>query len=56
MSKDTTPVIVGAARTPVGRFLGGLSPLPATQLGAIAVREAVARSGVDATAVDEIMR
>ncbi len=55
MSKATTPVIVSAARTPVGRFLGGLSPLTATQLGAIAIREAVRRAGVDAGAVDEVI-
>ncbi len=55
MSKATTPVIVSAARTPVGRFLGGLSPLPATQLGALAIREAVARAGVEAGAVDEVI-
>jgi acetyl-CoA C-acetyltransferase len=39
----------------VGRFLGGLSPLPATQLGALAIREAVARAGVEAGAVDEVI-
>jgi acetyl-CoA C-acetyltransferase len=55
VSKDTTPVIVSAARTPVGRFLGGLSPISAAQLGAIAVREAVNRSGIDAAAVDEVI-
>ncbi len=55
MSKDTTPVIISAARTPVGRFLGGLSPLPATRLGAIAVQEAVKRSGIDGGAVEEVI-
>ena len=55
MSKATTPVIVSAARTPVGRFLGGLSPMPATQLGALAIREAVSRAGVEAGAVDEVI-
>lgn len=55
MSKDKIPVIVSAARTPVGRFLGGLSPLRATRLGAIAVREAVKRAGVDGKAVDEVI-
>jgi acetyl-CoA C-acetyltransferase len=55
VSKDTTPVIVSAARTPVGRFLGGLSPVSAAQLGAIAVREAVNRAGIDAAAVDEVI-
>jgi len=55
VSKATTPVIVSAARTPVGRFLGGLSPMPATQLGALAIREAVSRAGVEAGAVDEVI-
>ena len=50
-----TPVIVGAVRTPIGRFLGGLSPLPATRLGAIAIREVVRRAGVDGEAVDEVI-
>ncbi len=47
------PVIVGGARTPIGRFLGGLSPLSGAELGAIAVRAAVERSGVDPGALDE---
>jgi acetyl-CoA C-acetyltransferase len=46
-------VIVSAARTPTGRFLGGLKTLPATGLGAIAVREAVRRAGIDPASVDE---
>lgn len=50
-----TPVLVAATRTPIGKFLGGLSPLTAPQLGAIAIREAVRRSGVDAAAVDEVI-
>src|ERR1700722_19400459 len=41
-------VIVSAVRTPVGKFQGALSELSAVQLGAIAVREAVARAGVQA--------
>src|SRR5690349_10540186 len=48
-----TPVIVSAARTPSGKFLGSLKPLQAPQLGAAAVREAVGRAGIDAAAVDE---
>ncbi len=47
-------VIVGAARTPVGSFLGGLSPLTAPQLGALAIKAALERSGVPASAVDEV--
>jgi acetyl-CoA C-acetyltransferase len=46
-------VIVSAVRTPVGKFQGGLSELSAVQLGAAAVREAVARAGISAAAVDE---
>jgi acetyl-CoA C-acetyltransferase len=46
-------VIVSGVRTPVGKFQGTLSDLSATQLGAIAVREAVRRAGIDAATVDE---
>jgi acetyl-CoA C-acetyltransferase len=42
-----TAVIVSGARTPIGRFMGGLSPLKAPELGGIAIRAAVERSGVD---------
>ena len=55
MDADKTPVIVAATRTPIGKFLGGLSSLTAPQLGAIAVREAVRRAGVDAKDVDEVI-
>jgi len=50
-----TPVIISAVRTPIGRFLGGLKPLSATQLGAIAVRAAVERAAVEAKQVDEVI-
>src|ERR687892_476876 len=40
-------VILGAARTPFGRFGGALSPLGAPELGGAAIREAIARSGID---------
>ena len=46
-----TPVILSAARLPTGRFLGALKSLQATELGALAVRAAVARAGVDPAAV-----
>src|SRR5579871_302639 len=46
-------VIVSAVRTPVGKFQGALSEMTAVQLGAVAVREAVRRAGIDATSVDE---
>src|SRR4051812_39247155 len=51
----TTPVIVSAVRTPIGRYLGALSPLSAPDLGAIAIREAVARSGIDPAEVAEVI-
>lgn len=50
-----TPVLVSYARTPIGRFLGGLSPLSAPELGAVAIRAALERSGVDPEAVDEVI-
>ncbi|MEE8115840.1 MAG: acetyl-CoA C-acetyltransferase [Gemmatimonadales bacterium] len=53
--KTRRPVIVSATRTPVGKFLGGLSPLSAPQLGAIVVREAVHRAGVEPAAVNEVI-
>jgi len=53
--KTRTPVIVGAARTPIGRFLGGLSPLSAPELGAIAIREALKRSKVPVEDVQEVI-
>ncbi|HEY2039777.1 MAG TPA: acetyl-CoA C-acetyltransferase [Edaphobacter sp.] len=46
-------VVVSAVRTPVGKFQGALADLSAVELGAIAVREAVRRVGIDAAAVDE---
>ena len=46
-------VIVSAVRTPTGKFLGVLKDFKATELGAMAVREAVARAGIDPTSVDE---
>ena len=47
--------VVGAARTPIGRFLGGLSPLKASDLGAIAIREAMKRAAVAGDQVDEVL-
>jgi len=49
------PVIVAAARTPIGRYLGGLAPLTAPQLGAIAIRAAVERSGIPAKEIQEVI-
>jgi acetyl-CoA C-acetyltransferase len=47
-------VILGAARTPIGAFLGGLAPLSAPQLGSIAIRCALERAGVTVDQVDEV--
>jgi len=47
-------VIVGAARTPIGAFLGGLAPLTAPKLGAIAIRAALERSGISEDRIDEV--
>ena len=47
--------ILGAARTPVGRLMGGLASIPAPELGSMAIRAALERSGVDAQAVDEVI-
>ena len=48
-------VIISAARTPVGKFLGSLKGFSATELGSIAVREAVKRAGVRPEDVDEVI-
>jgi len=48
-------VIASAARTPIGKFLGGLSPFTAPQLGSIAIKEAMKRAGVDGEIVEEVI-
>ena len=48
-------VIVSACRTPLGAFNGSLAPLQATDLGALVIKEAVGRAGIDATEVDEVI-
>ena len=53
MSPDV--VILSACRTPVGRFLGSLSEIPATKLGAIVIPEALKRAGVAAEEIDEVI-
>ena len=55
MTDSTTPVILSAVRRPIGRYLGGLAPLPAPRLGALVVRETVRRAGVDPAAVEEVI-
>ena len=51
----TDVVIVSAARTPVGSFLGALSSLPASKLGEVAIKAALERAGVPAADVDEVI-
>ncbi|WP_461395733.1 thiolase family protein, partial [Deferrisoma sp.] len=53
MSSVREVVIVSACRTPIGSYLGSLSPLKVTELGGIAVAEAVRRAGVAPDRVDE---
>ncbi|WP_237044560.1 thiolase family protein [Aquipseudomonas alcaligenes] len=48
-------VIVSGARTPMGGFQGSLSSVPAVELGALAIREAVARAGIQPTDVQEVI-
>ena len=47
-------VILGASRTPIGAFLGGLAPLTAPKLGAIAIKCALERAGVRPDQIDEV--
>jgi acetyl-CoA C-acetyltransferase len=55
MTSDKDVVVLGAARTPTGRFEGALSKVPASQLGATAIRAAVERAGIDAADIDEVL-
>src|SRR6266487_3391214 len=55
MAEEHVPVIVGAARTPTGKFLGGLASFSAPQLGALVIKEAVRRSGIAPDAIDEVI-
>ena len=55
MSAAQSIVIVGAARTPVGAFNGAFANVPAHELGAAAIGAALARAGVDAAEVDEVI-
>jgi acetyl-CoA C-acetyltransferase len=55
VSDSTTPVILSAVRTPIGKYLGGLSTFSAPQLGAMVIREAVARAGIDPGAVEDVI-
>jgi acetyl-CoA C-acetyltransferase len=55
MGKETEAVILSAARTPIGKFQGALSGVPATRLGAVAVRAAVERAGIKAEEIEEVL-
>lgn len=55
MSVNKEAVIIGAVRTPVGKFQGSLRGFKATELGAIVVRESVKRAGVSPEEVDEVI-
>ena len=55
MSDSTTPVILSAVRTPIGKYLGGLSSFSAPALGALVIREAIARAGIEDDAIDEVI-
>ncbi len=48
-------VILSAARTPIGTFLGALAPVPAPRLGAAAIRAAVERARIDATEIEQVI-
>jgi acetyl-CoA C-acetyltransferase len=52
---ETTVVITGAARTPVGSFSGGLSSLPAHELGKVAISAAIQRSNLDVGDINEVI-
>ena len=52
---ERIPVIVAAVRTPTGKFLSNLASFTAPQLGAIAIKEAVRRSGISPEAIDEVI-
>jgi acetyl-CoA C-acetyltransferase len=55
MAQDTDALILSAARTPIGKFQGALSTIPAAKLGALAVHAAVERSGARADDIDEVI-
>ena len=55
MSDNKQAVIISAARTPTGKFQGALKGFTAPELGAIAIKEAVKRAGVDPTKIDEVV-
>src|SRR5439155_1697820 len=52
---DRDAYIVSACRTAIGEFLGGLSPLRAPELGAVVIREAVSRAGIEPALAEEVL-
>lgn len=52
---DHDPVILSAARTPIGKFQGTLSRVPAVELGGIAIAAAIERAGVSPDLIDEVI-
>ena len=48
-------VIVSMARTPIGKYAGGLSSINAAELGGIAIKEAVKRAGIDPMLIDDVI-
>jgi acetyl-CoA C-acetyltransferase len=55
MAKATEAVILSAARTPIGKFQGSLSSIPAPELGAVAVKAAVERAGIKPEEIEEVI-
>jgi len=55
MIASTEVVIIGAARTAIGRFGGTISGIAAVELGGVAIRAAVQRAGIDPATVDEVL-
>lgn len=53
--RSETTVVLAAARTPIGRFGGGLADVPATALGGVAIAAALARSGVDPERIGQVI-
>ena len=56
MTKETEAVILSAVRTPIGKFQGALSAVPATKLGAIAVQAAVERAGINPAEIERRLK
>ena len=55
MGNRNEAFIVSACRSAIGTFLGGLSGLTATQLGALAIKEAIKRANIDPVRIDEVI-